>query len=64
NERLEPLALPPWRRTEASFNGRLRITPAARGTTKEEAAKAHKAMAHGLDEQYDCISLYSDGSLL
>lgn len=64
NERLEPLALPPWKRTTASYNGRLRITPAAKGTTKEEAAKAHKAMIKAIENEPTNIFLYSDGSLL
>ena len=64
NERLEPLALPPWKRTPAHFKGRLRITPAAKGTTKEEAAKAHKVMIRDLEKDPTRILIYSDGSLL
>ena len=48
----------------AHFKGRLRITPAVKGTTKEDAAKAHKAMIRNIVKDPTRILMYSDGSLL
>ncbi|KZT73561.1 hypothetical protein DAEQUDRAFT_662124, partial [Daedalea quercina L-15889] len=64
DERLEPLAVPPWRKTSADFNNRLSITPAIKGVTKEDAAKSHKEKLSQLAHDIDAVTLYSDGSLL
>ncbi|KZT68864.1 hypothetical protein DAEQUDRAFT_670520, partial [Daedalea quercina L-15889] len=64
DERIEPLVVPPWKKTSADFDNRLSIEPATKGTTKEDAAKAHKKKLSQLTCRPDVVTIYSDGLLL
>ncbi|KAG6822607.1 hypothetical protein H0H92_013195 [Tricholoma furcatifolium] len=63
-ERITPLASPPWRRTIDYYGGRLKVVPAVKGVSKDEAAKTHATTANGLRYDNSSIIVYSDGSML
>ncbi|GBE87945.1 hypothetical protein SCP_1201710 [Sparassis crispa] len=46
-ERILPLCLPPWKKTMQEYQGRLVITPAQKGTAKDEAMTAHNNNING-----------------
>ncbi|TFY57753.1 hypothetical protein EVJ58_g6828 [Rhodofomes roseus] len=69
DERITPLCVPPWRKTVRDYHGRLTISPAPRGITKENpdakksAATEHSQKMSHLNQLPDHLMLYSDGSL-
>ncbi|KAJ7938834.1 hypothetical protein B0H13DRAFT_1851413 [Mycena leptocephala] len=62
DERIFPFLTEPWRRTAASFNGRVQISGSG-GQEKKEAAKAHKTKICMLADSPQHLLLYTNGSL-
>ncbi|KAI0949613.1 hypothetical protein AcW1_010370 [Taiwanofungus camphoratus] len=64
DERILPLCLPPWKKTIQDFKGRLKVTPATKGTSKEDAAYEHVIKIATFINSPQHLLVYSDGSML
>ncbi|KAI0916052.1 hypothetical protein AcV5_010469 [Taiwanofungus camphoratus] len=64
DERILPLCLPPWKKTIPDFNGRLKVTPATKGTSKDDASLEHILKVGAFTNSPQHLLVYSDGSML